>query len=79
MRNASRLVRSLRAQLWRRLVLLTAAAVALGWLLDGPVLWIGLFVLFACALSSTAAHRRRARRHDNLIVASIFSVPVDPG
>jgi putative component of membrane protein insertase Oxa1/YidC/SpoIIIJ protein YidD len=78
-RRTTRLARTLRVRLWRRLVLLSALAAVLGLSLSGPALWIGFGAVLAGALVSTAAHRRRARRHASLEAASAFTVPMEPG
>ncbi len=78
-RRSPRLARSLRARLHRRLLVLSVASVGLSISLSGVMLWIGLSGIFISALATTATHRRRARRHDNLMVASAFTVPEDPG
>lgn len=78
-RRTQHLARSLRGRLWRRLLLLVALTPPLALLLSGPPRWAGLGGLAALALAWTLRHRRRLRRHDDLAVASRFSVPADLG
>ncbi len=78
-RRTTRLARSLRARLYRRMALLFVVGCLVGALMSGPALWTGLTALFALALLAVAKHRRRTQRHDDLAVASTFTVPMDPG